>query len=400
MTTAAALNSVLTAEIPQTISRRHTIHANPELMFEEAETSKLVQQELSEAGIAFVAGLARGNGVLAYLPATTDESRAKTIGLRADMDALPILEATGKEYASRNEGVMHACGHDAHTANLVGVAKVLKQTEHRPNNVMFIFQPAEEGGAGGDLMVKDGALDGSRIGKPVDMLFGLHGWPGIKLNQLSSKPGPLLAATDEFSVTLLGHGGHAAMPHVLSDPVVAAAQVVTALQSIVSRNNDPVDGMVISVTDISTPNDANNIIPHSSTIKGTIRTLSDNGREVAVKRFHEVVQGVAGAMGCIAEFDFEPGYPVTENDADAYNHWREVMSGTFAAGTIEETPAPFMGGEDFSFYCKEVPSCFFLVGLQPDGDPPYPGLHTPEFDFNDDAMSVAMLSFCALALAE
>ena len=202
---------------------RHDLHAHPQIKFEEVYASEVVQRELSAIGIEFRAGLAKGTGVLGYLPATTDPGTAPTIALRADMDALPIQEETGKPYASTIPGRMHACGHDGHTTILIGVARALAATSHRPNNILFVFQPAEEGGAGGELMVKEGCLNGSLLGKKADFMFGLHGWSTVKFGHVATRVGALMASTDEFRIEFVGQGGHAASPHLSRDPIVAIA---------------------------------------------------------------------------------------------------------------------------------------------------------------------------------
>ncbi|MEM1164937.1 MAG: amidohydrolase [Planctomycetota bacterium] len=397
-TAAADLRSLIDTDLPRATEVRRDLHAHPELMFKEERTAKVVQDELRGAGVEFAAGLARGTGVLGYLPATGDPGSARTIGLRADMDALPITEDTGVPYASTNTGVMHACGHDAHTAILAATARVLSRAPERPNNVVFIFQPAEEGGAGGDLMVKDGALDGSAIGTPVDQLYGLHGWPMFPLGHLSTRPGPVLASCDEFWATINGRGGHAAMHHLTVDPVVAAAHIVTSLQTIVSRNVDPAHGRVLSVTDISTPNDATNVVPPCATIRGTVRTLDEHDRAVIRDRFHAVVTKTAEALGCTAEITYKSDYPVTANDPGATERFFEIARTTFGEQRVGVVPEPCMGAEDFSFYCQKVPACFFLIGLDETGEGRMPGLHTPQFDFNDKALPTAIEAMCRLAL--
>jgi len=242
----SALRERISADLPTAQQVRRDLHAYPELMFEERRTSEVIQRELSAAGVEFVAGLAKGTGVLAHIPAT--QPGGATIGLRADIDALPIKEATGLPHASTHEGVMHACGHDGHTAILLSVARVLSKMGERANDVTLLFQPGEEGGGGGDLMVKEGALDGSRLGRSVDHLYGLHGWPMMERDVLATKPGPLLASCDEFWITVEGQGGHAAMPHLTADTHVAAAQLGVALPPAVSPNATPGGGPVLSVT--------------------------------------------------------------------------------------------------------------------------------------------------------
>ncbi|MEC9374549.1 MAG: amidohydrolase, partial [Planctomycetota bacterium] len=273
---------------------RRDLHAHPELGYQEQRTSGVVQAELKRLGIEHVAGVAGGTGVVAHLPATDAAAVRPAVGLRADMDALPIVEATGVAHASTNEGVMHACGHDGHTTMLLGAARVLSAMAHRPNPVTFLFQPAEEGGAGGERMCQDGAMEGRIIGPKVGRVFGLHGWPDISVGHVASRPGPLLAAVDTFDVTLRGVGGHAAYPHYTVDPVIAACHCVTALQTIASRNTDPLDPIVVSVTG-GQAGSADNVIPNSARFFGTVRTHDEGVRKHARERFHAIVPQFAAA---------------------------------------------------------------------------------------------------------
>jgi amidohydrolase len=313
------------------------------------------------------------------------------------MDALPIVENTGREYASRTPGVMHACGHDGHTANLLGVARVLTKLEHRPNPVTLLFQPAEEGGAGGRRMCEEGALDGSRIGPGVREIYGLHGWPQYPVGVVGSRPGPMLAATDAFDVTLKGTQAHAAYPQLGSDPVVAAAQIITALQTVCSRNVAPQDSIVVTVATIG-GGTARNIIPGSIAFTGTMRTLKPETRVLGKARFYEIVQGVAKAMGCEAGIEWAEGYPVTFNDEGATRKFMRIAERTVGAARVQPVPHPSLGGEDFSFYGQRVPACFFILGVRPEGASTYPSLHQPEYDFNDDALEAGMEVMCRLAL--
>ena len=384
---------------------RHDLHRHPELSYEEQRTAGVVARELEAAGVAVKAGMAGGTGVLGYLPATVPgREGAPSVALRADMDALPITEDTGTPYASETPGVMHACGHDGHTAMLVGTARALAQVEHRPNPVTFVFQPAEEGGAGGKRLCDEGALlgaEGGGIGNPVGRIFGLHGWPNVPVGTVASRPGPLLAAVDDFDVMIRGVGGHAAYPHLAKDPVVAAAGVVQALQSIASRGVSPVDAVVCTVGSIHAGN-ANNVIPDSVRLTGTIRTLRAETRRLARERFYEVAESAARALGCRAEIDWHEGYPVTTNDDAATERFFEIARATLGNERVQLFPEPGMGGEDFSYYGQHVPACFFLLGLLPKGADPaaVPQLHQAQFDFNDDAIATGIETFCALALAE
>jgi amidohydrolase len=353
---------------------------------------------LAALGIEFRAGLAKGTGVLGYLPATENPEGAQTIALRADMDALPIHEETGKPYASTIPGRMHACGHDGHTTILLGVAERLANASHRPNNVLFVFQPAEEGGAGGDLMVKDGCLNGSLLGKKADFMFGLHGWTSVKLGHVATRVGALMASTDEFFVEMVGQGGHAAAPELSRDPIVAIAQFVTSVQQIASRNVDPFEQIVVTVGQIH-GGTANNVIPMSAMVHGTIRTMNPEVRLMASERLRAVAHGVAAACNVSAEVTINEGYPVVINEASAVERFLRVAKDTLGEQFVSDDAKPTMGGEDFAYYGAECPCCFYQLGLIPDGQDSYASVHTPHFDFNDDALVVGVQLMTALALS-
>lgn len=392
----SGLRSTIDADHSYLTQFRHDLHTHPELMYEEVRTSERVRNELSNVGIEFVGGLAGGTGVVGWLPSTGDSANAMTIALRADMDALPIFEETGVPYASQTQGKMHACGHDGHTTILLGAARALKATQQRDNNVLFVFQPAEEGGAGADRLVKEGVLDGSVIGRPVDAIYGLHGNPWINAGDFSVRNGPMMAATDDIGATITGLGGHAAMPDRTADPVVAIAHIITALQSIASRNVSPLDSIVFSVTTL-TAGHANNVIPDKTSFTGTMRTLQPETRVLGKQRFYEVVEGIAAAMGCKAEVYWHEGYPVTVNNVEATDRLRRIAAGV-VGDRLSEEPHPTMGGEDFSFYGYKVPACFYYAGLRRPGDENPAGLHTPRFDFNDAVIPDCVQMMCALAL--
>lgn len=394
---AQRLGELVAGELPALKRFRHDLHAHPELKYEENRTSRVVRDALAAAGIEHVGGLAGGTGVLACIRGANDGG---AIGLRADMDALPITEENEVEYVSTNPGVMHACGHDGHTTICLGAARILKRLADEgglPRSVKFLFQPAEEGGAGGKRMVEDGCLTDKVLGPRVEEMFGLHCWPTLPLGTLATRPGPLLAATDHFTVTMRGKMGHAASPHFSHDPIVAAAEAVMALQAIVSRNVDPLESMVISVTKIHAGT-AYNVIPEAVEFAGTLRTLTDEMRRFGRTRFYETVINVAAIHRCVAEIEWEPGYPVTRNDAGAVEVFFRVARKAVGEEKATLYPVPCMGGEDFSYYCNEVPSCFFLLGQQRRPDEPYPMVHTPRFDFNDDSLALGVEMFCRLAL--
>ena len=388
--------STLDALLPELTAFRHDLHAHPELGYEEHRTNERICAALSEAGIDHRSGLAGGTGIVAHLPGQAD----KALALRADIDALPIEEQTGLPYASTHPGKMHACGHDGHTAVLLGAARVLKRLSDQgplPHPVTFVFQPAEEGGGGGERMCQDGCLDGRVLGPPARAMFGLHGWPSLPLGIVSSKPGPMLAAADAFTITIRGLGGHAAMPQTTKDPIAAAAAVIQSLQQVVSRQVDPVMGGVISVTAIH-GGTTHNIIPGELTLQGTIRALYDEAHGILKNGLFEVVNGVCGAHGCTAGIDYRDGYPVTANDPGALAEYQAVADDIMGPPNAPLFPMPCMGAEDFSYYGQHVPACFFALGLIPAGEAEMPSVHHPCFDFNDDALPIGIRMFTGLAL--
>jgi len=395
-TTSCNVDAHIDAILDEVIKVRHDLHAHPELGYKETRTCKVIQDFLSTNDIQFKGGLAKGTGVLAHISGQGE----KSIGLRADIDALPIVEENTFDWKSVHEGCMHACGHDGHTAILLGTAKVLSliaKEQAIPNPVTFVFQPAEEGGGGGEQMVLDGCLNGSVLGPIVGMMFGLHGWPQLTLNQVATKAGPMLAADVGVSVTIRGVGGHAAFPYLCKDPIVCAANVVTSLQQLVSLNTDPLDSLVVSITQFHSGT-AHNIIPDEVKLVGTMRYLEKETGKMAKARFKEIVDSVATAHGCMAEVDLRDGYPVTCNDERAVDTFFKIAKETIASDRVHPFEKPVMGGEDFSYYCQVVPSCFFALGLLPDGVDEIPALHQPKFDFNDKAIRTGIQLFCALAL--
>ncbi len=396
----SAIAERVQSELAEIVAIRHDLHMHPELMFEEHRTSEVVQRELTKAGVQFKAGLAKGTGVLGFLPATTKApNSAGTIALRADMDALPILEETGLDYSSTITGKMHACGHDGHTSILIGVARALAKMQERPNNILFIFQPAEEGGAGGREMCRDGALNGTIFPHKADMIFGLHGWTTVPVGTVATKVGSMMAATNTFEVTIKGQGGHAAAPNTTIDPVVIGAHIVTALQTIASRNTDPFDSIVVTVGQFKAGT-AENVIPQTAWLNGTIRTMLPETRAFAEKRFKEIVHTVAAAFGATVDLVWHEGYPVTINDAGATEHFLNVARKAIGEDRVNPNAIPTMGGEDFSYYGYEIPACFFQLGLVPEGQDSYPNVHTPKFNFNDAAITTGIQVFCELALTE
>lgn len=352
---------------------RQDIHENPEILFETHRTSALVAEKLQEFGCEeVVTGIGR-TGVVGLIRGKANTS-GKVIGLRADMDALPIEEATGLAYASKTPGAMHACGHDGHTAMLLGAAKYLAETRNFDGTVAVIFQPAEEGGGGGKEMCDDGMMD--RWG--IQEVYGMHNWPGLPTGQFSIRPGAFFAATDQFDITFTGHGGHAAKPHSSVDTTVMAAQAVVSLQTIVSRNADPVDQVVVSVTSFETSSKAFNVIPQGVQLCGTVRTMSPEMRDLAERRIQEICDGVAATFGGKADVTYIRGYPVMVNSEEQTEFAAEVARSV--SGSCDDAPL-VMGGEDFAYMLEERPGAYILVG---NGDTAL--VHHPEYNFNDEAI--------------
>lgn len=390
------VRALIREELPSLMEIRQDLHAHPELAYEEHRTSSIVRDELTKAGVPFAADLAGGTGVLGHIEGAGERS----VALRADMDALPIHEETGLGYASRTAGKMHACGHDGHTTMLIGAARVLaKIAVEQPlqRGVTFVFQPAEEGGAGGKRMCDDGALDGSRIGTPVEMIFGQHGYTFAESGTVLSRVGPMLAAADTIEIQVHGTGGHAAMPHACVDPTPCAAAIIQGLQTIVSRNTDPLDSSVISITQMKA-GDAFNVIPDTVTLSGTVRSLKDATREMLEERIGIVASGIAAGYGCRAETNFVRGYPVTANDPAAIAVYEKVARETLGEDRVAPLEYPVMGGEDFSFYGAHVPACFYFLGLLPKGETAMPSVHNARFDFTDTALEAGIEVFVNLAL--
>ncbi|QBF31312.1 M20 aminoacylase family protein [Thalassococcus sp. S3] len=352
---------------------RRDIHQHPEILFDTHRTSALVAEKLKEFGCDdVVTGIGR-TGVVGVIKGTSD-SAGKVIGLRADMDALPIEEQTGVEYASKTPGAMHACGHDGHTAMLLGAAKYLAETRNFDGTAIVIFQPAEEGGGGGKEMCDDGMME--RWG--IQEVYGMHNWPNMPAGQFAIRPGAFFAATDQFDIELEGQGGHAAKPHETVDTTVMASHIVLALQTIASRNADPVDQIVVSVTSFETSSNAFNVIPQRVHLRGTVRTMSPEMRDLAEKRINEICTGTAGTFGGRAEVTYHRGYPVMVNSDEQTEFAAEVARSV--SGQCEEA-AIVMGGEDFAFMLEERPGAYILVG---NGDTA--AVHHPEYNFNDEAI--------------
>jgi amidohydrolase len=372
---------------------RRDIHAHPEIGYQEHRTRSVIERELGELGVAFRGGVAE-TGVVAYLPAT--EPTDRTVALRADIDALPIEELTNLPYASGTANRMHACGHDGHTAILLGTARALSRLP-RPNNVLLLFQPAEEGGAGGKKMVDEGVLDGAFFDAKPNIIFGLHGYPTLQVGQISTRTGPLMASAASLRITIRGKGAHAAYPHHGIDPILVAAHLITALQSVASRNVDPLDSVVVTIGKVIS-GVAHNVIPETATLDGTLRTLNQETERIARERIEAIVASLPAAFGAEAEIAWgENPYPVTFNDPDATDHLRGVLRQKLGAEQVREERNPSMGGEDFSYYGYRIPACFFFLGLKNSPDHVIPNLHSPFFDFNDAAIPVGIGAMTALA---
>lgn len=363
------------AELQEEVAgwRRH-IHQNPELNFDVFETAAFVTEKLKTFGCdEVVTGIGK-TGVVGIIRGS--KGNGSTVGLRADMDALPITEITGKPYASQTPGKMHACGHDGHTAMLLGAAKYLAETRNFAGSVAVIFQPAEEGGGGGNEMVKDGMMD--RFG--IQKVFGMHNMPGLPVGQFAIRPGPIMAATAEFTITVKGRGGHAAMPHGTIDPIVIASQLVGALQTIASRNTDPVESVVVSVTKFHA-GDAYNVIPETAEIAGTVRSLKKEVARKAEERIRQLCAGLAAAHDTTIEVDYDANYPVTFNHPEETVFSSDVAAEVAGDAQVQRAIQPVMGGEDFSYMLEARPGAFIFIG---NGDTA--GLHNPAYDFNDEVI--------------
>ncbi|MBF9031563.1 amidohydrolase [Rhodobacterales bacterium HKCCE3408] len=355
---------------------RREIHANPEILYDLPKTTAMVAAKLREFGVdEVVEGIGR-SGIVGVIRGKSDAS-GRCIGLRADMDALPMTEKTGLPYASGTPGKMHACGHDGHTAMLLGAAKYLAETRNFDGTVCVIFQPAEEGGAGGLAMVEDGMMD--RFG--IQEVYGMHNEPGLPVGEFGVAPGPIMAAADELEVVFHGKGGHAARPHLTIDPVPAACATVLALQTVSSRNTDPIQSIVVSICVLETESAATNVIDGQVRIAGTVRTLDEGVRDMAENRIRKIVEATAEAHGCRAEIDYRRGYPVTVNHDENARIAAEIAEAVAGKGKVIWGRPPRMGAEDFSYMLQARPGAFINVG---NGDTA--NVHHPAYNFNDDAI--------------
>jgi hippurate hydrolase len=369
-----SIDSAIAKRIDDLVRFRHEMHQHPELMYDLPETQKRVAAALRAAGVDEVhEGLGK-TGVVALIHGKKNSGRS--IALRADMDALPVHEATGKPYASKNEGKMHACGHDGHTTMLLGAAMGLVEKRDFDGTAVLVFQPAEEGGAGADAMIQDGLFQ--RF--PVSEVYGMHNRPGLPVGQFAIGPGPYMASVDRFEIEVRGVGGHAGRPEKAVDPIPAMAALVQALQTIASRNVDPIQSAVVSVTMVH-GGDAFNVIPPAVTLTGTVRTLSEAVRDLVEQRMRAVSEGVAQAFGASAHVNYIRSSPVLDNHATQTEYAAQAAEAVVGADKVNRRNPPTMGGEDFAFMLKVLPGAYINVGNGASA-----GIHHPDYDFNDDAI--------------
>jgi amidohydrolase len=357
---------------------RHDIHAHPELLYDVHRTAASVAEKLKSFGCdEVVTGIGR-TGVVGVIRGSKPDDGGRVIGLRADMDALPIEEATDLPYRSTVPGKMHACGHDGHTAMLLGAARYLTETRNFAGTAVVIFQPAEEGGAGGKAMVQDGLMDRFRI----EEVYGMHNYPGLPVGRFGLRPGPLMAAADRLTIEIEGRGGHAARPHISVDTVLVGAQIINQIQSIVSRNVDPLQAAVISIC-VFQAGSTDNVIPQTALLRGTARSLTPEVRDLLERRLHEVVTGTAQLYGATAKLTYKRDYPVTRNHERQAAFAAAVAAQVVGQERVDDRFAPVMGAEDFSFMLEARPGAFIFVG---NGDSA--GLHHPAYDFNDETIPI------------
>lgn len=364
---------------------RRDIHAHPELCYEEQRTADVVAAKLSEWGIPVL----RGMGITGVVGIIRNGTSSRAIGLRADMDALPMQEINTFSHASRNEGKMHACGHDGHTAMLLGAAHYLAQHRHFDGTVYLIFQPAEEGGGGARRMMDDGLFEQC----PMEAVFGMHNWPGAATGSFGITPGPMMASSNEFEVIVKGRGSHAAQPHKSIDPIMVAVQIAQSWQTIVTRNKSPLDSGVLSITQIHAGS-ATNVIPDEATLIGTVRTFTVAVLDLMESRMREIAFHTAVAFGAEVDFQFKRNYPPLINHPQETAFAANVMRGIVGAEAVDETVEPTMGAEDFAFMLQEKPGCYVFLG-NGEGEHRSFGhglgpcnLHNPSYDFNDELLPI------------
>ncbi|MBC2772712.1 amidohydrolase [Rhizobium sp. AQ_MP] len=364
---------------------RHHLHANPEILYDVENTAAFVATKLREFGVdEIVEGLGR-TGVVGIIKGQGVGER--TIGLRADMDALPLDEITGKPWASTIPGRMHACGHDGHTAMLLGAARYLAETRNFAGRVALVFQPAEEGGRGALAMVEDGLME--RFG--IEEIYGMHNMPGMKVGTFAIRKGGIMAAPDKFFLKITGRGGHAAEPHNTTDTIVIGSQIVGALQTIAARNANPLRSVVVSVTQFHAGT-THNIIPEEAIINGTVRSLDEEVRDLAERRIGEIAAGIAAAHGASIDYEYERACPVTVNHPAETEHAARAAFDVVGADNVDTEVDPTMAGEDFAFMLQARPGAYILIG---NGETA--GLHNPAYDFNDDVIATGISYWVRLA---
>jgi hippurate hydrolase len=362
---------------------RRWLHRNPELAFDCHRTAAFVAERLRAFGVDEIHEGIATTGIVAIV---NGQGPGPTVGLRADMDALPIREMSGAPYASETEGKMHACGHDGHTTMLLGAAKYLAETRNFRGRAALIFQPAEEDGGGGGVMVREGIMDRFDIAE----VYALHNAPNFEEGRFYTTPGPIMAAVDEFEVVVEGHGGHAAMPHETADPLVAAVAMVQAFQAIVSRNHKPVEELVVSVTQFRAGT-ANNVIPATAVFSGTVRTFEADVQKMVARRMEEIVAGIAAGYGVAARLDYSRHYPPTINDPHRAAFAAEVAAEIVGADRVDPSASREMGAEDFSFMLEARPGAYLFLGQGPG-----PVCHHPAYDFNDRIAPIGASFFARL----
>jgi amidohydrolase len=381
------------ADAAEVTAIRRDIHAHPELCFQEVRTADVIAKALTSWGIPIHRGLGK-TGVVGIVKNGTSN---RAVGLRADIDALPMTEHNTFAHASRHAGKMHACGHDGHTAMLLAAAKHLAKNRHFDGTVYLVFQPAEEGGGGAREMIQDGLFDLF----PMEAMFGAHNWPGMPVGSFAVKNGPMMASSNEFTVTIRGKGSHAALPHLGIDPVPVAAQMVMAFQTIITRNRRPIDPGVISVTMIHA-GEATNVVPDSCEMQGTVRTFSIETLDLIEQRMREVAEHTCAAFGATCEFSFKRNYPPTVNHPNETAFVQRVLGEIVGRENVQEFE-PTMGAEDFSYFLQAKPGCYFMIG-NGDGAHREGGhglgpcmLHNPSYDFNDDLIPLGATAWVRLA---
>jgi hippurate hydrolase len=378
----AILNSIAGFENDMAKWRRH-LHQNPELGRDCYKTAEYIQERLKEFGITEIHTGYASTGIVAIIEGQTS---GRTIGLRADMDALPITENTGMPYSSKNEGVMHACGHDGHTTMLLGAARYLSETRNFSGRVALIFQPDEEATGGAEVMVEEGILEQFKI----EEVYALHNIPGHDVGVMYTRPGPIMAGADSFNVEIRGKGGHAAYPHEVKDPIVAAVSIAQAFQTIVSRNNIPSDDLVISITQVHSGT-TDNVIPETAFLNGTVRTFDLSVQEMVINRMEKIISGFSISFEVDAKFNYEKGYPPTINHEEKTNFAIEVAKEVCGSDKVLTSVGKEMGAEDFSYMLQKRPGAYLFMGIGEGA-----GLHNPNYDFNDAAAPVGASFFARL----